>query len=471
MEKTFRKNDIVQVQITDIGTNGEGIGKTNGFTLFVRDAVMGDLVEVQIMKVKKRYGYARLLNLIEPSALRVEPPCPVFGPCGGCQIQNMRYDAQLEWKEKTVVNDLEKIGGFRGGYELEPIAGMETPYRYRNKAIFPIRTDRNGALVAGFYAQHSHRVVPLFSVQKDGSFRETKTDDCLIEAPVCRDVLQTVLAWAAANGLDAYDEESGRGLLRNVLIRTGYHTGEILVCLIINAKKLPHADMLADALEKIPGMTSISYSPNRERTNTIMGKKVVTIAGKDSIEDTIGPIRYAISPLSFFQVNPIQTSRLYEKVLEYADLSGNEVVWDLYCGIGSISLFLAQKARRVIGVEIIPQAVEDAKQNALRNGLSNAEFYTGKAEEVAEALYRREDARADVVVVDPPRKGCDATLLETILRMRPGKVVYVSCNPATLARDLAILRDGGYLLKKVRPYDLFAHACHVETVALLTREK
>lgn len=486
IEKQFRKNDTAIVRITDIGSSGEGIGKADGFTLFVRDAVPGDLAEVRVIKAKKRYGYARLTRVIEASPQRTEPPCGAAGPCGGCQLQSMSYPAQLKWKEDAVRNVLVRIGGFEcfadapgkktDGSDpeapvFEPIVGMENPFRYRNKAIFPIRSDSDGNLTAGFYALHSHRVIPLLSYRKDGSKNETRADDCLIGASCNKPVLEAVLRWMLAGKIRAYDEETGTGLIRHVLIRYGFTSGQILVCLVVNGNRVPHADDLVARLVRIEGMTSISVSVNTDRTNVIMGRSSEVLWGSGAIEDSIGPVRFSISPLSFFQVNPVQTVRLYEKVMECAGLTGSEIVWDLYCGIGSISLFLAQKAKRVLGVEVIPQAVRDAKRNAEQNGITNAEFYTGKAEEIVPRAYEREEARADVVVVDPPRKGCDEVLLETILKMEPEKIVYVSCNPATLARDLKILCGGAYRLRSVQPYDLFPHSVHVETVVLMSRRR
>ncbi len=474
-EKQFQKNETVLLRVTDIGSSGEGIGKADGYTLFVRDAVVGDLAEVKITKAKKRYGYARLLRVIEPSSDRVKPPCAAAGPCGGCQLQNMNYAAQLSWKETMVRNDLIRIGGFpengSGSYRLLPIIGMEKPFHYRNKAIYPIRSDQNGNLTAGFYALHSHRVIPLLSYSRDGVKNRTAADECLIGAKNNRPILDAVLQWMLAHRIEPYDEESGRGMIRHVLIRTGFSSGQILVCLAVNAKHLPFAEDLAAGLSKFEGMTSISYSPNMERTNVILGSRAVTIWGSGSIEDRIGPVCFAISPLSFFQVNPVQTARLYQKVMEFAQLTGNEIVWDLYCGIGSISLFLAQRAKMVYGVEIVPQAVEDARANAEKNGIRNAEFFTGKAEEIVPKAYEQEEIRADVVVVDPPRKGCDPVLLDTIIKMKPETIVYVSCNPATLARDLRILCEGGYEPGEVQPYDLFPYSVHAEVVTRLKKSR
>lgn len=450
----FKKNDVVTVRIEDMGTDGEGIGKVNGFTLFIKDALIGDVVEAKLMKVKKNYGYARLMNIITPSPDRVEPKCPVYRQCGGCQIQALAYQAQLKFKEHKVRGNLERIGGFTD-ILLEPIVGMENPYHYRNKAQFPVGTDKNGEIVTGFYAGRTHDIIP-----------NTK---CYLGAEVNEEILHVVLEYMKKYNISAYNETTGKGLVRHVLIRTGFTSGEIMVCIVVNGKKLPRAERLVDELVKLEGMTSITLNVNEKRTNVILGEEVRLLWGTTFIQDNIGNITYRISPLSFYQVNPVQTRRLYETALEYADLKGEETVWDLYCGIGTISLFLAQKAKMVYGVEIVPQAIEDARENAELNGIDNAKFYVGKAEEVLPELYEKEGIYADVIVVDPPRKGCDEKCLETIVKMQPDRVVYVSCDSATLARDLRYLCERGYEVKRVRACDMFPMTTHVESCVLLCR--
>lgn len=451
----FKKNDVVTVTIEDMGTDGEGIGKVDGFTLFIKDALIGDVVEAKLMKVKKNYGYARLMNIITPSPDRVEPKCPVYRQCGGCQIQALDYQAQLKFKERKVRGNLERIGGFTD-LPLEPIIGMEEPYHYRNKAQFPVGTDKNGEIVTGFYAGRTHDIIP-----------NTK---CYLGTKVNEEILQVVLEYMKKYNVSAYDEASGKGLVRHILIRTGFTSGEIMVCLVINGKKLPKSEKLVEALTKIQGMTSITLNTNEKRTNVILGEEIHLLWGTTYIQDNIGDITYRISPLSFYQVNPVQTRKLYETALEYADLKGEETVWDLYCGIGTISLFLAQKAKMVYGVEIVPQAIEDARENAVLNNIENAKFYVGKAEEVLPELYEQEGIYADVIVVDPPRKGCDEKCLETIVKMQPKRVVYVSCDSATLARDLRYLCDRGYEVKRGRACDMFPMTGHVECVTLLQRK-
>ena len=456
LEESMKKDDLVTIKIEDMSAEGFGIGKAQGYTLFVKDAVIGDTVEAKVMKMKKNYGFARLMKIEEASKDRVEPKCPIARQCGGCQIQAMAYEAQLRFKENLIENHLRRIGGFEQ-IPMEPIVGMEEPYRYRNKAQFPIGTDREGKLIAGFYAGRTHSIIPV--------------SDCLLGVEENKRILQEVLSFMEEEQITAYDENSGKGLVRHVLIRYGFFSKEIMVCVVINGKKLPRAQKLVERLREIPGMTSITLNVNEAKTNVILGDTAKLLWGQMYITDTIGGISYQISPLSFYQVNPIQTEKLYRLALEYAGLTGEETVWDLYCGIGTISLFLAQKAKQVYGVEIVPDAVEDAKKNAKRNGIANAEFYVGKAEEVLPEKYEKEGVKADVIVVDPPRKGCDEKLLDTIVKMKPEKVVYVSCDSATLARDLKWLCERGYEVKKVRGVDQFGQTVHTETICLLNRIK
>lgn len=464
----MQKNDIVRVEITDIGTSGEGIGKVDGYTLFIKDAVIGDVVEAKIMKAKKNFGYARLMNIISPSEMRIGARCPEAKRCGGCQIQEMDYNAQLEFKERKVKNNLIRLGGVPEQLleeVMEPICGMEEPFRYRNKAQFPIGRDRDGKLTAGFYAGRTHSIIPVPEL------------DCVLGAKENKQILRVILEYMEEFNVEPYHEESHTGLVRHVLLRKGFSTGELMVCLVINGKKLPHGEVLVERLAKIPGMTSITLNVNREKTNVIMGQEIILLYGKPFITDRIGEVKYQISPLSFYQVNPVQTEKLYAAALQYAGLTGKETVWDLYCGIGTISLFLAKEARQVYGVEVIAQAIQDAKKNAALNEIQNTEFYVGKAEEVLPeyyAAYEKEHgkkAHADVIVVDPPRKGCDEELLRTIVKMQPEKVVYVSCDPATLARDVKYLRENGYEVRKAKAVDQFPHTVHVETVCLLSNRK
>ena len=452
----YRKNDIVTLKIEDCGIDGEGIGKADGFTVFVKDAVIGDTVRAKIMKAKKNYGYGRLEEIITPSPDRVEPKCQFARQCGGCQLQALSYEKQLEFKTSKVRGHLERIGGFID-IPMEKILGMEQPFHYRNKAQFPVGKSKDGRIITGFYAGRTHSII--------------ENRDCALGVTRNKEVLDRVIAHMEKFHIQPYDENTGKGLVRHVLIRYGFFTDEMMVCLIINGEKLPGEEALVKSLRQIPEAVSVMVNVNKKRNNVILGEKVRLLWGQPYITDKIGEISYQISPLSFFQVNPYQTGRLYGKALEYAQLSGNETVWDLYCGIGTISLFLAQKAKMVRGVEIIPAAIENAKENACLNGFDNTEFFVGKAEEVLPEQFARTGERADVIVVDPPRKGCDETLLSTIIKMQPDRVVYVSCDSATLARDLKYLCERGYELKKVCPVDMFPNTVSVETVVLLSQLK
>lgn len=452
--ETLKKNSRVVVTIEDIGSDGEGIGKFNGYTLFVKDTVIGDKVLVNVMKTGKTYGYAKMIELIEPSSSRINPRCPIADKCGGCQLMHMDYGKQLEYKHNKVRNCLTRIGGFKD-INMEPICGMAEPYYYRNKSQFPVGRKKDGSIAIGFYAGRTHSIID--------------TNECHIGARNNTDIIGYIRSFIEQYHIEPYDEVTHKGLLRHILTRVGFSTGEVMVCLVINGKDIPNKEILVEGLRKLPGMKSICLNINTNHTNVILGVKVVPLWGEPYITDSIGNIKYRISPLSFYQVNPLQTKKLYDITLDYAGLTGNEIIWDLYCGIGTISLFLAQKAKKVFGVEIIPQAIEDAKTNAAINGIDNVEFFVGAAEEVLPRKYKEEGIHADVIVVDPPRKGCDQSLLDTMLAMAPKKIVYVSCDPATLARDLKYLCEKDYRLVKVRAVDQFAHSVHVETVVLITR--
>ena len=452
----YRKNDIVTLKIEDCGIDGEGIGKADGFTVFVKDAVIGDTVRAKIMKAKKNYGYGRLEEILEPSKDRVQPECQFARQCGGCQLQALSYEKQLEFKTNKVRGHLERIGGFTD-LPMEPILRMEVPFHYRNKAQFPVGKSKDGRIITGFYAGRTHSII--------------ENRDCALGVSQNKEVLDKVISHMEKYQIQPYEENAGKGLVRHILIRYGFFTDEMMVCLILNGEKLPREEVLVESLREIPQITSIMVNVNRQRNNVILGDKVRLLWGKPYITDKIGEISYRISPLSFFQVNPYQTGRLYGKALEYAQLSGDETVWDLYCGIGTISLFLAQQAKMVRGVEIIPAAIENARENARLNDFSNTEFFVGKAEEVLPEQYKKTGERADVIVVDPPRKGCDEMLLSTIIQMQPKRVVYVSCDSATLARDLKYLCERGYELKKVCPVDMFPNTVSVETVVLLSHKK
>ena len=524
--------------IVGIGHEGEGVGRVNGFTLFVHGALPGERVRVRVVRLKKQYGHAELVRVLRESPDRQTAPCPAFPECGGCQLQHLNVDAQLVWKRRIVVDNLRRIGkltvreeadapetagaagcGGEGGgaatsgdssdpggapsacegaaeevvrapsrdslpapdtsgvveeresgvpahqtpapssepaadsgVVVRPVIGMADPWRYRNKVQVPIG-EREGGLVGGFFARASHRIVD--------------TDQCLIRHEAGDAVVRRVKAAARELGISAYDPATHRGLLRHVIVKVGFRTGEVMVVLVTNGTSIPNADRFVAAIrEAVPGVASVCQNINTARTNVVLGDRTVTLWGRDVIYDFIGDIRFAISARSFYQVNPIQTEILYRKAVEYAGLTGRETVIDAYCGIGTISLFLAKHAKRVYGVEAVADAIADARRNAALNGIGNVEFVVGLAEEVLPA-WKAQGIRADVIVVDPPRKGCDAALLDTIVAMRPERVVYVSCNPSTLARDLRILEDGGFRTVEVQPVDMFPHTAHVESVSCL----
>ena len=469
----MKKNDVFEILIEDVSVSGEGIGHHEGMTFFIKGLIPGDRALCGVTKLKKTYGYARVVEILEESKDRVTPRCEKAGVCGGCQIMQMDYSAQLRMKEHLVREKLTRIGGLstsKADEVLQPIIGMEEPYYYRNKAQYPVGRDKEGRTLMGFYAGHSHRIVESSRCHLGLTVNEE-----------IRDVIKSV------KGVVPYNEETHHGLLRHVLIRTAFATEEVMACLIVNARDENAAvknllDLLLPKLSQIEHMTSICVNFNDSKGNVILGKKTVCVWGQGYITDKIGDVKFQISAPSFFQVNPYQTKKLYDKALEYASLTGNEVVWDLYCGIGTISLFLAQKAKKVYGVEIVPEAIENAKENARLNDMTNAEFFVGKAEEVLPEFYEKgsihgkkvTDAEADftnpdVIVVDPPRKGCDEACLTTMAAMKPERIVYVSCDPATLARDLKYLCENGYDLKAVTPVDQFPHSMHVETVCLLSK--
>ncbi len=499
----IKKNDECELEITDMSTDGEGIGHANGMTFFVKGAVIGDKILAGVTKLKKTYGYARIVRILKPSADRVAPACPIASRCGGCSLQHLSYSAQLEFKQKKVFDALTRIGGIardrfvfdgdmvssceentrfgEGRILFYDIIGMDDPFHYRNKGQFPVGCDKDGKPVCGFYAKHSHDIV--------------NTESCLLQHNITDALMAAVREYMTRYNVEAYKEGNisamgaGAGIVRHVLTRVGYTTHEIMVCVVIAADELPYreqfARIAANAVEKYNianntdySLNSVSYNINKADTNVILGDKVVTIAGLPFITDYIGDLQFRISPLSFYQVNPVQTEELYATALEFASPDENDTVWDLYCGIGTISLYFAKYVKKVYGIEIVPQAIEDAKENAKMNGITNAEFMCGAAEELFPELMRKESTGTtgggedtpDIVIVDPPRKGCDAALIECVGNLAPKKIVYVSCDPATLARDIKLLGEYGYEPLKVRPCDMFPQSTHVETVVCLSQQ-
>lgn len=450
------KNKEYIVDIVDIGQGGVGIGKYEGFTVFVDGGLVQDKIKVKITKSKKNYAVGDIVEIIEKSPFRVERKCSEsLRQCGGCQIQELDYQKQLDVKTNEVKQVISRIGKL-DDVVIHDTLGMEHPFRYRNKAQFPIQKKDNMPVI-GFYKKKSHDLI--------------STDECIIQHEVNDKIIKIIKTYIRAYNVSIYDEKTHKGLLRHVVTKVGFTTGEVMIVLVANGKKLPYLKELASVLkENIPGFKTLVVNVNTQKTNVILGKENIVAYGDGMIRDYIGELVFEISPLSFFQVNPLQTEVLYNKALEYANLGENDTVFDIYCGIGTISLFLAQKAKKVYGIEIVEDAIKDAKRNAKINNMDNVEFYVGKAEEVVPKMYK-EGKRANVVVVDPPRKGCDEKVLDTIISMQPDRVVYVSCNPSTLARDLAYLNERGYKCHEIQPVDMFPHSVHVENVAWLSKEK
>lgn len=448
----LEKNNTYTIKIEDLGHSGEGVAKIEGFTVFVEGGIPGDTLKIKTTTIKKNYGIGEIIEIVEPSEERINPLCFLANVCGGCQIMHMDYQAQLDIKEKRVKATLERIGKIHT--KVLPTLGMENPYEYRNKAQFPVGIVK-GQAIFGFYKKGTHDII--------------ETDYCHIQSPINKEVVEAMKEYIRTYKVSVYNEKNRKGLIRHLVTKVGFTTGEIMVVIVTNGRELPYKEELVKILSKsIKGLKSIVQNINDKNTNVIFGRESIAVFGENKIVDYIGELKFHISAQSFFQVNPLQTKVLYEKALEYANLRGEESVFDIYCGIGTISLFLARKAKKVIGVEVIEAAIEDAKENAKINNIDNAEFYVGKAEDEIPRLYK-EGMKADVVVVDPPRKGCEEEVLETIIKMSPQRVVYVSCNPATLARDLAYLEERGYKTVEVQPVDMFPHTAHVETVVLMSR--
>ena len=449
------KNKEYVVDIVDIGQGGVGIGKYEGFTVFIEGGLIQDKVKVIISKSKKNYAVGDIVEILEKSPFRVDRICSDdLKDCGGCQIQELDYNKQLELKTNEVKQVISRIGKLEN-VEIHETIGMQSPCRYRNKAQFPIQ-NINGSTAIGFYKKKSHDVIP--------------TDMCVIQHDINDKIIKIIKTYIQAYNVSIYNEMTHTGVLRHLVTKVGFTTNEVMVVLVANGTNLPHLNELASVLqENIPGFKTLVLNINKAKTNVILGKENKVIYGNGKINDYIGDLVFEISPLSFFQVNPVQTEVLYNKALEYAELKENDTVFDIYCGIGSISLFLAQKATKVYGIEIVEDAIKDAKINAKLNNLNNVEFYVGKAEEVVPKMYK-EGKRANVVVVDPPRKGCDEKVLDTIVSMKPDRVVYVSCNPSTLARDLAYLDERGYKCVEIQPVDMFPHTMHVECCAKIVKK-
>ena len=449
----IRKNDDIFLDITAVSSEGSGIGRYDGMAVFVPTTAAGDKIKAHIIKVKKNYAIGKVSEIIEPSTDRKKPDCPVFGKCGGCAYRHITYDAECKIKQQRVKDAMERLGGVNA--PANPIAADENYLRYRNKAQYPFARGRDGGVIAGFYAQKSHRVIPC--------------SDCKLQPEIFSEILESVLRWANRRNLSPYDEETGEGLLRHLYLRISGDSGAVMVCLVINGKDLPFGAELCSILtSRFSEIETILININTEKTNVILGKECRTLYGPGYITDTLCGLSFRLSPLSFYQVNREQAQRLYRKAAEYADLKGDEVLLDLYCGTGTIGLTMAHMAKRLIGVEVVEQAVRDAEKNAMENGADNSEFICGDAAKAAAELKKR-GIKPDVIIVDPPRKGCGEELINTISEMAPERVVYISCDPATLARDCKTFSDLGYEVKEYTPFDLFPGTVHVETVAFLCK--
>lgn len=464
MQKLYTKNEEITLKISDMGTDGEGIGKIDGFPFFVKGAVTGDTILAGVTKVKKNYAYARIIKVIEASPNRADPECPVFGKCGGCSLMHMSYTAQIEYKKNKVFETLVRIGGFDRDElsdKMDSPITMEYPFRYRNKASYPVSRDREGNICAGFYASRTHSVIPC--------------DDCLIGPMENSGIVKHVISWMKEYGIEPYDEISGKGLIRHIFIRKAFSTGQMQLCLIATGKRLPHITDLTEILKKEDKIVSICINVNPDNTNVIFGKETGVIAGTGYIEDQLMGLGFRISPLSFYQVNPLQTEKLYTRALDYACLKGGEYVWDICCGIGTITLAAADRLRklgkggRALGLEIVPEAIENAKENAELNGIDNVEFVCAAAEDHLPDRVKGGNEHPDVVIVDPPRAGLEGPVIDAIITVSAPRLVYVSCDPATLSRDLKLLVEGGYRLEKISICDMFSQTTHCETVAGLSK--
>lgn len=448
------KGSVIQGEIIDINHEGSGVVKFEGYTIFTEGGTLGDKVILEVTESKKNYSLGKTLEIIEPSKYRVDAECDISEYCGGCSLRGLDYRIQLEYKTNKVKNDIRRIGGLEDVVIRDTI-GMKNPDRYRNKVQIPVGIE-NGKAVIGFYRKGSHNIINI--------------NTCRIQHEVADKAVKAIRKYIEEFNVEPYDEKTSRGLIRHIIVKNSFRTGDTMVILVTNGNILPHSDELVKMLKsEIPKLKSVIQNINTKRTNLIMGTKSKVIFGEERILDYIGELKFYISAESFFQVNPVQTEVLYNKALEYADLNGNETVFDIYCGIGTISLFLAKKAKKVYGIESVNQAIKDAKENAKLNRINNVEFYSGNAEEVF-PNFHKEGVRADVVVVDPPRKGCDPRVIDTIIKMKPEKVVYVSCNPSTLARDLKILSENGFKIEEVQPVDMFPHTTHVECVVLIEKK-
>lgn len=450
----MKKNEIVNLEITDITSDGNGIGKYDGMAVFVPETAVGDLLEVKIVKVLKNYCFGIVHKVITPSADRIEPDCPHFPKCGGCSFRHISYESESKLKEKFVYDAFTRIGKIQT--DFMPIISCENPDRYRNKAQYPVGISDNGN-ICGFYAKRSHRIMSGY--------------DCKLLPEIFSDIAKHIINYTNHNSIPAYDEQTKKGLLRHIFIRQGYHSEELMICLVVTKhSETLFRQLCSELSEKYSNIKSIVMNINPDNTNVILGKKTVVLYGESCISDIMCGNTVDIAPQAFYQVNTHQAEKLYQQAAEFAQLSGNELLLDLYCGAGTIGLSMADKVKKLIGVEIIPQAVDNAKKNAERNNIENAEFICADAGKAAQELAEK-NTKPDVIVLDPPRKGCDANTLDAVVSMNPEKIVMISCNPATAARDCKILSENDYTVEKVRAVDLFPRTTHVECVVLMSRDK
>ena len=448
------KNKHYEIEITDVSSDGNGVGNIDGFTIFVPMSVTGDVLEIVIVKVLSRYAIGRLIKIISASPYRKEPICPVFKRCGGCHLQHIKYEAQLEIKRNFIESAMRRIGGFTD-FICDEVIGMENPERYRNKCIFPIGKDKNLNTVSGFYAKRSHEIIPV--------------DDCMAGSAINKEIMAAVVDYIDSKKISVYDEIAHKGLVRRVFIREAYHTGEIMVVISINGKSLPAIEKLIKSVRSVSDkIVSVYLNINEKKSNTVLGDENKLVYGKSVIKDILCGTEFEISPHSFFQINPVMTEKLYSKALEFAHITENDNVLDVYCGIGTISLAAAKSAKYVTGIEIVEQAVIDARENARNNGIENVDFYADSAESAVPKLIEN-GMKPDIIILDPPRKGSDEATLRAVASAVPKRIVYVSCNPSTLARDAKLLCELGYTPQKCVGVDMFPHTSHVECITLLQK--
>ncbi|WP_367009224.1 23S rRNA (uracil(1939)-C(5))-methyltransferase RlmD [Staphylococcus capitis subsp. urealyticus] len=453
--ETLKKNEVHTGKVIDLTHEGHGVVKIDRYPVFVPNALIEEEIEYKLIKVKKNFAIGKLLEVKNKSKDRVEPPCVYYYKCGGCQLQHMTYQAQLNMKKEQVVNLFHRKGPFEDT-PIQPTLGMEQPWRYRNKSQIPVGKDKDNKAIMGFYRQRSHDIIDM--------------DSCLIQDEQHQNIMNYVKQWFNELNMSIYDEKNKRGLMRHLVIRTGYHTDEIMVIFVTNGKKFKNANVLVQKLiSEFPNITSIKQNINDTHSNVIMGPQSVTLYGEDKIVDELSEVTFNISDQSFYQINSAQTEKLYQRAIDYAQLTGEEIVLDTYCGIGTIGLYMAPQARHVYGVEVVPSAIKDAQENATKNQLNNTTFECGKAEDVI-LEWKAQGIKPDVVMVDPPRKGCDETFIKKLLKLNPKRIVYISCNPSTQQRDAQLLSDN-YHLVEITPVDMFPQTTHIETVALFERKE